>query len=141
LLQEVFQHYRGSSHLLHAFVVMPDHFHLLLTPHESLERAMQNIKGGSSFRAKRAFDGKHEIWQPGFSDHRIRDDDDWTRHVDYIRRNPVQSGLCERPDDYLYLKSELDAVPQRLKPPAFGESDGGAEAPPLQRQSTQHILD
>jgi len=36
-----------------SLLFMPDHFHLLITPRESLERAMQLIKGGFSFRAKR----------------------------------------------------------------------------------------
>jgi putative transposase len=40
---------------LHAFVIMPDHWHLLLTPGEdtSLEKAVQMIKGGSSFRIRK----------------------------------------------------------------------------------------
>jgi REP element-mobilizing transposase RayT len=41
-MQEILQHYRGKSYLLHAYVVMPDHFHLIISPKESLERAMQN---------------------------------------------------------------------------------------------------
>jgi REP element-mobilizing transposase RayT len=53
---DVLLHYRAQGkYLLHELVVMPDHFHLLITPRESLERAMQLIKGGFSFRAK-------EIW-------------------------------------------------------------------------------
>src|ERR1700677_2329449 len=67
LMQEVLQHYRTVSYLLHAYVVMPDHFHAILSPQESLERAMQNIKGGYSFRARQAFNWKFNIWQAGFS--------------------------------------------------------------------------
>lgn len=40
------------KYLLHEFVVMPNHFHLLLTPTLTLERALQFIKGGFSYRAK-----------------------------------------------------------------------------------------
>ena len=25
-------HYRGNAYLLHEFVIMPDHFHVILTP-------------------------------------------------------------------------------------------------------------
>ena len=43
----VLQHYRlQEKYLLHQFVLMPDHFHLLITPALTLERAMQLIKGG-----------------------------------------------------------------------------------------------
>ncbi len=131
LMQEILQHYRGNSYLLHAYVVMPDHFHLIISPTESLERAMQNIKGGFSFRAKSAFDWKHDIWQPGFSDHRIRDAQDWDRHIAYMRHNPVKQ-LCSSSEDYRYLAVNLDPIPQRLKPLSLTEYDGGAEAPPLQ---------
>lgn len=133
LMQDVFQHYRDASYLLHAYVVMPDHFHALLSPHDSLERAMQNIKGGFSFRAKRAFDWKHDVWQAGFSDHRIRDIEDWDRHIAYIRHNPVKARLCASSADYRYLAADLDPIPQRLKPPSLITLNGGAEAPPLQR--------
>ena len=137
LMEEVFQHYRGVAYLLHAYVVMPDHFHMILSPQGSLERAMQNIKGGFSFRARRAFDWKHNIWQAGFSDHRIRDAEDCDRHLDYIRRNPVKSKLCSLSEDYRYLALNLDPIPQRLKPFTQVRSDGGAEARPLQEPLPQ----
>ena len=142
-MQEVLQHYRTVSYLLHAYVVMPDHFHAILSPQESLERAMQNIKGGFSFRARQAFNWKYNIWQAGFSDHRIRDIEDWDRHVDYIRHNPVKSKskLCLSSADYRYLAENLDPIPQRLKPLILMRSNGGAEAPPLQSQETLRSQD
>ena len=65
--------YRGRGYLLHEYVLMPEHFHVLITPAVTLERAAQFIKGGFSFRAKKELNSAMEIWQPGFSDHRIRD--------------------------------------------------------------------
>jgi len=54
LFLEVLFHYRDKkNYLLHEFVLMPDHFHLLLSPTLSLERSLQLIKGGFSYRAKR----------------------------------------------------------------------------------------
>jgi REP element-mobilizing transposase RayT len=54
LLVKVLLGYRAQEkYLLHEFVLMPDHFHLLITPTLTLERALQLIKGGFSFRAKR----------------------------------------------------------------------------------------
>jgi putative transposase len=78
---------------LHAFVAMPDHLHLLITPIDTIEKSIQLIKGGFSFRAKRELEWTGEIWQAGFTDHRIRDEEDWLRHVDYIRRNPIEARL------------------------------------------------
>jgi putative transposase len=135
LLQEFFQHYRGGSFLLHAYVIMPDHFHMIISPQSSLERAMQNVKGGFSFRARSAFEWKHDIWQPGFSDHRIRDAEDLDRHIVYMQHNPVQARLCLATESYRYFAVNIDPIPQRLKPLSLSGSDGGAEAPPLQSQA------
>jgi hypothetical protein len=73
--------HRGEAYLLHEFVLMPDHLHLLITPTVALERAMQLIKGGFSYRAKKELGTNAEIWQRGFADHRIRDAEDYDRHV------------------------------------------------------------
>jgi len=81
LMLDVLRHYDGTGYQLHAYVVMPDHLHLLITPFESVEKSVQLFKGGFSFQAKRELDWKGEIWQPGFTDHHIRDEEDWKRHL------------------------------------------------------------
>jgi len=95
LLIETLAHYRDQrKYLLHEFVIMPDHLHALLTPADdlSLERSLQFIKGGFSFRLK--FRGP--VWQASFSNHRIRDLEDYENHREYIRMNPVRARLAER---------------------------------------------
>jgi putative transposase len=127
----VLMRYRNEF-ALHDFVVMHDHVHLLLTPNGALERSIQLVKGGFSFSAKREFSWKGDIWQPGFSDHRVRDANDWDQHIAYIRKNV---GSLNEPE-YRFCGEHagiaLDAVPQWLKPHNSDGSDGGAEAPPLQ---------
>jgi putative transposase len=138
LFLETLQSYRDKGYLLHEYVLMPDHFHILITPTETLERAVQFIKGGFSFRAKKELGSSMEIWQRGFSDHRIRDLEDYEIHVNYINRNPVGKGLAERAMDYPYCTAfpgcEKDEVPQWLKP--LGALDGTAEAVPFQDGNT-----
>ena len=72
---EVLLNYRmQKKYLLHEFVVMPDHLHLILTPTGvTLERAMQFVKGGFSFRLNKSLKAKREFWQPSFVDRRVRD--------------------------------------------------------------------
>jgi len=151
LLIDTLYHYRGSAYLLHEFVVMPDHIHVLLTPKTSLEKAAQFIKGGFSYRAKKELGSNMEVWQKGFSDHRIRDAGDYLHHMSYVRESPVRKRLCERAEGYPYSSAraefELDPVPQGLKPAIPVERDtarlegvpfqskvlsGGAEVEPLQ---------
>jgi putative transposase len=125
LLINILYHYRGSAYSLHEFVIMPDHIHVLLTPHTSLEKAVQFIKGGFSYRAKKELGSNLEIWQKGFSDHRIRDASDYRLHQIYIRQNPVRKNLCARAGGYAYSSArdefELDEAPQGLKPDSSGE--------------------
>jgi putative transposase len=117
---------------------MPDHFHVLITPKTSLERAVQFIKGGFSFRAKKELGTKLEIWQRGFSDHRIRDVEDYVIHRKYIHNNPVKKHFCVSAERYPYSSAfsgyVLDGEPQRLKPLANAAS-GAPEGAPFQSQA------
>ena len=95
---------RQKRFLLHEFVVMPNHFHLLLTPSAEipLEKAVQYIKGGFSFRAKREIPFAAEIRQPSFVNHRIRNADEYRNHRNYIWWNPVRAGLCARAEEFAW---------------------------------------
>jgi len=128
LMQGTLLHYAEKDFTLHAYVIMPDHLHLLVTPAESVEKAVQLIKGGFSFRAKRELDWKFDIWQPGFTDHRIRDEEDWKRHVEYIRTNPIEARLAEESVLYEFVGFPKAAFPRGLKPAVVGASDVRAEA-------------
>jgi putative transposase len=136
LLFQTLLSYRNKAYALHEFVLMPDHFHLLLTPSIALERAVQLIKGGFSHRAKLELGSNLEMWQRGFSDHRIRSGEDYDKHLHYIHLNPVKRQLCDAPRAYPYSSAypgwKLDPVPQGLKP-LPNNVYGTAEAVPLQR--------
>jgi putative transposase len=71
---------------LHDFVIMPDHAHFLMTLDAtmSVEKAMQLIKGGFSFRLKKELGYTSEIWQRGFSEVRAEDRASFLAHRDYI---------------------------------------------------------
>ena len=134
--------HRGDAYLLHEFVLMPDHFHLLITPFDSLEKAVQLIKGGFSYQVKKELGSNAEIWQRGFADHRVRDWEDYDKHVHYIHLNPVKKHICASPADYRYSSAypcwRLDPIPQELKPDGLiGAIGGTAEAVPFQNSHSQ----
>ena len=110
-----------SFYLLHEFVVMPNHLHLILTPgpQTTLEKAIQLIKGGSSHAIHQRHESKLQIWQPGFHEESVRDESDYRRKAEYIRMNPVQAHLVERPDQWPHGsgtgKFKLEPMPERLK--------------------------
>lgn len=130
---------QDGAFTLHAFVLMPDHFHILLTPSQekTLERAVQLIKGGSARRIEIERQLRFPVWQRGFSDHRIRSANDYDIHLVYIAQNPVRKRLAANPCEYRWSsasgKYALDPFPQGLKP--LREQDmkspfGTAEAVP-----------
>jgi putative transposase len=97
-----------KKYLLHEFVVMRDHFHLILTPTGiTLERAVQLIKGRFSFELNKNLKTKRDPWQPSFFDRRIRDPLEYARYKDYIWQNPVKRRLAQRPEDYPYIQQTL----------------------------------
>jgi putative transposase len=94
---------------VHDFVVMPDHVHLLLAVggDMTIEKSMQLIKGGFSFRLKKEFGYQGEVWQRGFSEVRVDDRETFDRFREYILQNPVKAGLAESPGQYPFCFAYL----------------------------------
>lgn len=123
LLLEVLMSYRSEHrYALHEFVFMSDHVHLLLTvDHDiTIEKAVGLIKGKFSYRAGRELNWKGAVWEKGFSDHRVRDSEQYAGYVEYIHQNPVKAGMVNHPEQYEWSSAsgrlDLDSPPQRLKP-------------------------
>jgi putative transposase len=123
LFVRVLQEYRAQGKFrLHEFVVMPDHFHVLLSvdASTSIERAIQFIKGGFAFRAGKELGFKPPIWQRGFSEVRVLNAQAASGICEYIRENPVTAKIVQQASDYPYSSAypgcTLDPLPQGLKP-------------------------
>ena len=115
VLRDALQHVK-SSHPFHidAMVVLPDHFHLLMTlpPDDAnFSTRIGAIKSARSTiarqhpkieltRASRESKRERGIWQRRFWEHLIRDDLDYANHVDYIHINPVKHGHVQRAVDW-----------------------------------------
>jgi putative transposase len=87
---------------LHAFVIMPDHMHILITPSESttIEKAVQMIKGGLSHRIGLDDPHRFPIWLAGFHDRWIRNAEEYRETMVYIELNPLAAMLVQRAEDY-----------------------------------------
>lgn len=107
--------------LLHAFVVMRDHIHVLLTLTDeiSVEKAAQYIKGGFSFRAKKELGYLGEIWQLGFSEDRVSTAEQFIATRKYIHMNPVRKGMCSEPESFPYSSASgkflVSGLPEHLR--------------------------
>jgi putative transposase len=93
-----------SFYRLHAFVIMPDHLHLLMipAPGTTIEKAMQMIKGGSAFRIKKELLYQFPIWHSGFHDRWMRDEQEYRARLIYISQNPVEAKLASCPAEYAW---------------------------------------
>ncbi len=86
---------------LQAFVIMPNHLHLLATPNVPLSHLVKSLK---SFTAKRANErlrltGK-SFWQDESYDHLVRDSSSAEKIRRYIEHNPVRAGLAKAAAEY-----------------------------------------
>ena len=104
---------------------MPDHLHIILTPGEStsLEKAVQLLKGGSAREIGKQLAMKFPVWQPGFTEHQIRDEADFHLHISYINGNPVKAKLVRDAREYAH-----GSATGRFTMDACG-SASGAKAP------------
>jgi putative transposase len=140
-IEFLFRYRDQGAYGLHAFVLMPDHFHILITPGQNttLERAVQFVKGGSSKAIRERLLFSFPVWQRGFSDHRIRHAADYDSHLSYLEQNPVRKTLSETASEFPWSsasrKYPVDKPPQGLKPLGTGATNGTAEAVPGRRPS------
>jgi putative transposase len=86
---------------LRAYVLMANHVHILIRPLAPLAQITQQIKGATAREANLILGRTgSRFWQGESFDHWIRDAGEWQRVRAYIERNPVASGLVDKPEDW-----------------------------------------
>ena len=113
---------RGAElghYVLHAYVVMPNHVHVLLDPLAPLRRITGGIKGVSARDANGSLGrvGK-PFWQDESFDHWIRNSAQFERVRSYIEQNPVKAGLVAKPEAWQWSSAHRQ-VAQALLPVLF----------------------
>jgi len=108
---------------LHAWVIMPNHVHLLLTPRIDMSQLLCSVKAVTAKRANLLLQRSGEaFWQDESYDHLVRNGEEFRRIKRYIENNPVRALLARTPQDYRWSS-------------AFGR----AESPP-QAEGLPHML-
>jgi len=119
LLRTIYEYRVAKRFLLHEFVVMHDHLHLIITPNDLLnvEKAMQLIKGRFSFEMGKKYP-KRELWQRSFTLHRIENEADYQKHREYIHQNPVLAEYVKDAKEFAYSSAnprfKIDPMPRSL---------------------------
>jgi len=112
-----------GHYALHAFAVMPNHVHLLVTPAIELPKLTRSLKGITSKRANAmlASTGKR-FWQEESYDHLVRNEREFERIRSYIEENPVRAGLVREAGEFRWSSAGW---------PARGPAADRGSAPPV----------
>lgn len=110
-VQESLLYDHGRRYFLHAWVVMPNHVHALLTPKENvtLEEIMRVGKSVTATTINKYFGQSGRLWEPDYFDRLIRNPDHFEKVRRYIEWNPVKAKLCQDPSLYPWSSANPDA--------------------------------
>jgi putative transposase len=98
---------------IEAAVILPDHLHAIWTlPEQDADFAMRwrliksafsrGLPRGERISTSRVSKGERGIWQRRYWEHTLRDQEDFSRHLDYIHFNPVKHGHAPQVQDWPY---------------------------------------
>jgi putative DNA methylase len=104
IVERAFLHFDGERYRLHAWVVMPNHVHIVATPLRDLSLAsvVHSWKSFTATMANRALGRSGAFWSREYFDRVIRDEAHYANAVSYAAMNPVRAGLCKRPEDWRF---------------------------------------
>ncbi len=100
---------RFGRYQLHAYVVMPNHVHLLATPRVVAARWLGPLKGYTARKANATLGREGPFWQDESYDHLIRNRDEFQRVLRYIDNNPVRAGLARSPEEFRWSSAGAEA--------------------------------
>jgi|HubBroStandDraft_6_1064221.scaffolds.fasta_scaffold681472_1 putative transposase len=101
-------------YVLHEYVVMPNHVHLLITPRIEMKTIMQSLKGNTAHFANRILRRSGSFWQIEYYDHFCRDGKEFENIRSYIARNPVKAGLAVTPEAWPWSSAGRRVPPSAL---------------------------
>ena len=96
---------------LHAWCIMPNHVHVLVTPAPAitLSALLHTWKSFSAKQANRILGRSGAFWMQEYFDRYIRDERHFVSVVEYIHNNPVVAGFCKSPADWPFSSAARTA--------------------------------
>ena len=104
LVQNSLLFFDGERYRLTAWVIMPNHAHMLMTPCPGydLSSVLHSIKSYTANEANKLLGRHGQFWQPESFDRWIRASAHFARVISYIENNPVKARLCAKPQDWVF---------------------------------------
>ena len=104
IVEAAMVHFQEVRYALHAWVVMPNHVHAVMTPSEGqgMSKILHSWKSYTANRINKLFGRSGRLWQDESFDHVIRSEDDLINFIAYTENNSVTAKLCDSPEDWPY---------------------------------------
>ena len=101
---------------LWAWVVMPNHVHVLWQPRAPMKRIMRSVKWFTARKANQILDRTGQpFWQDESYDHWVRNRQELTKIINYIEMNPVKAGLVQSPEDWPWSSATMPEIREKLR--------------------------
>ncbi len=109
LVENALLHFDGQRYRLIAWVIMPNHVHVLLEIFAGypLDRVVHSWKSYTANEANKLLQRQGRFWFREYFDRYIRDEQHFANAVRYIHENPVKAGLVERAEDWEFSSAKL----------------------------------
>lgn len=113
IVKNSLQKFDGERYKLIAWVIMPNHIHLLLKPLDDWElyKIMQSFKSFTALEANRTLNRTGKFWMREYFDRYIRDYEHFEKAFRYIENNPVKANFCEKPEDWEFSSAFVRKTP------------------------------
>jgi putative DNA methylase len=104
LVQDAFLHFDGERYRLLAWVIMPNHVHVIIETMKahSLSKVVHSWKSYTANFANRILQREGAFWGEDYFDRFIRNNEHFAYALQYVHNNPVKAGLCKRAQDWKF---------------------------------------
>jgi putative DNA methylase len=109
IVEQNILHFDQMRYKLHAWVLMPNHVHVLLTPHNGilLSEIVHTWKSYTAKKANAILGRTSSFWQQEYFDRMIRNEKHYYAAIEYIHNNPVKAGLCKASTEWDFGSAKL----------------------------------
>jgi REP element-mobilizing transposase RayT len=116
LVQDALLHFDGGRYRLHAWVIMPNHVHVVMTPQPdwSISKIVFAWKSFTANRANVVLGRRGAFWHSDYFDRFIRNDEHFATAVQYVEQNPVVAGLCNRAEEWRFSSARYRTAENEL---------------------------
>ena len=114
LVEQALFHFDGQRYRLIAWVIMPNHVHVLveIKSGHPLHRVIHSWKSYTASQANKILGRSGPFWFVDYYDRYIRDELHLAHAIHYIHQNPVSAGLVDQPEQWPFSSARLLTVPE-----------------------------